>query len=286
MQKHFNISSAKDLLIPVVELDTQKKIADIVFGINTKIENNSSICHDLEALAKEIFDYWFVQFDFPDAEGKPYKSNGGKMVWSEELNREIPAGWKVCNLYDISNVIWGQCPDGKDILEKTIVSNNVIDYCSGAGDMRNGFVVDCQSKTYTNTSRRMAHKDAVLLSVAGSIGAMCFADHDISLGRAAVAFEAKSSYHNMFIYNVLKMLSYQVQNLATGSIQKVINSDHVNSMCFACDIETLNKYGEESRDIYNQLINCAQENQCLTELRDYILPLLMNGQVGIHTSAH
>ena len=83
----------------------------------------------------------------------------------------------------------------------------------------------------------MAHRNAILLSVAGSIGAICVTDHDISLGRAAVAFESKDIIDNMFIINVLKMLSNQVQNLASGSIQKVINTDHIESMKFEYDID-------------------------------------------------
>jgi len=276
-----SVEDFPDYEVDLPDISVQNAVAQVLDDVLCKRNNNNAICAELEAMAKLLYDYWFVQFDFPDENGKPYKSSSGKMVWNEDLKREIPEGWKVGTLHAISKVVWGQCPDGKDILDKAINREDVIEYCSGAGDMRNGFIVDCQAKTYINTSRRIAHKDAVLLSVAGSIGALCVTDHDISLGRAAVAFEANKSEHSMFIFNVLTMLSNQVQKLATGSIQKVINSDHVDSMQFAYDDIVLDLYGKHTHPLYASLLNIAEENQQLTSLRDFLLPMLMNGQVKV-----
>ncbi len=281
IQKTLGLDMIRNMSFDIPSIPEQNRIVEILSKIDALIDNNIAICSNLERTAKLLYDYWFNQFDFSDSNGFPYKSSGGKMEWSNKLKREIPEGWLVGTLNDIASVVWGQCPDGKDIIDKATQGKDVIDYCSGAGDMRNGFIVDCQAKTYTSTSRRMAHKNAVLLSVAGSIGAMCIADHDISLGRAAVAFEPKDSRHNMFIYNAIKTLSYQVQHLATGSIQKVINSDHIGTMYFAYNQEILNLYGEKSWEIYKQILNCTVVNRELYSLRDFLLPMLMNGQIKI-----
>ena len=101
-----------------------------------------------------MYDYWFTQFDFPDENGKPYRASGGAMVWNEDLKREIPVDWQVKGIKDITNITWGQCPEGKYILDKATQGTDLFDYCSGAGDMKGGFLVDCQAKT--NNSKRFA----------------------------------------------------------------------------------------------------------------------------------
>jgi type I restriction enzyme S subunit len=100
-----NIFSYLDLILP--EYKQQVKIGDLLYLINSKIELNHRINAELESLAKTIYDYWFVQFDFPNADGKPYKSSGGEMVYVEELKREIPAGWRVDSLWKIANYFNG-----------------------------------------------------------------------------------------------------------------------------------------------------------------------------------
>ena len=89
-----------DFFLP--DITIQKQIGAFLFDIEQKIENNHAICSDLEGVAKLLYDYWFVQFDFPDENGKPYKSSGGKMVWNEELKREIPDGWNLTTIGDIT----------------------------------------------------------------------------------------------------------------------------------------------------------------------------------------
>ena len=91
-------------------IETQQKIAKVLSDLDAKIEVNNKINEELEAMAKTLYDYWFVQFDFPDANGKPYKSSGGKMVWNEELKREIPEGWSVGTLANIGNIVGGSTP--------------------------------------------------------------------------------------------------------------------------------------------------------------------------------
>ena len=88
--------------VPLVDISIQSDFGNLCSNIDAKIANNTSICSDLEAMAKLLYDYWFIQFDFPDENGKPYKSSGGKMVWNEKLKREIPEGWGVTTIGDIT----------------------------------------------------------------------------------------------------------------------------------------------------------------------------------------
>ncbi len=264
--------------IPFIDDNLDKeKIGALLYSIDKKIANNSKINSKLESLAKTLYDYWFLQFEFPNKEGNPYKSSGGKMVYNEQLKKEIPEGWEVLNIRDICNVTWGQCPDGKNILPLSYVGDDAILYCSGAGDMRNGLLVDCQAKT--NASRRYAYKNDILMSVAGSIGAIAICDKKISLGRAAAAFTSEEK-HLMYSYLTIAMFMNRMKSTSSGSIQKVVNDNHLNDMNFAYSEDIVDKFSA-----YNTLINMQitkeQENQELTSLRDFLLPLLMNGQVTI-----
>ena len=107
IQQHFNVHSAEEMLIFLPDITEQEKIAKTIVALNGKIENNFSVCVELEAMAKTLYDYWFTQFDFPNAVGKPYRSSGGEMEWNEQLKREIPKGWDIGNLYAIADPING-----------------------------------------------------------------------------------------------------------------------------------------------------------------------------------
>jgi type I restriction enzyme S subunit len=98
-----------------ISIHEQKKATEILAYIDEKIENNNKINTELELMAKTIYDYWFLQFEFPNDDGKPYKSSGGKMIWNEELKREIPRGWKIANLNDIASITMGTSPKGNSI---------------------------------------------------------------------------------------------------------------------------------------------------------------------------
>lgn len=198
--KHTSPEKIYDVEVTVPSIDIQQRISSLLWRIDCLIANNNKINDNLQQQAKLLYDYWFTQFDFPDENGKPYRSAGGKMVWNERLKRDIPAEWKCINIRDIASITWGQCPDGKNILHKSTIGEGLLDYCSGAGDMKGGFVVDCQAKT--DNSKRLAHKDDILVSVAGKIGDMCVVDHTISLGRAAMAYTANNYAETSFIYLV------------------------------------------------------------------------------------
>lgn len=226
-------------------------------------------------MAHATYTRWFLQFDFPNEEGKPYKSSGGKMIWNDKLKRELPEEWEVKNIKELCDITWGQCPDGNNILPLDTKENNTIKYCSGAGDMRNGLLVDCQAKT--NASKRYANKGDVLMSIAGSIGALAIVDEKISLGRAAMAFSPKKCT-KLFAYLTIKSLVDRIKQVASGSIQKVINDNHIDDMNIPYN-ETVFKMFEKYNRVIEEEIILSKESQMLTSLRNVLLPLLINGQL-------
>ena len=228
---------------------------------------------------QQIYDYWFIQYDFPSDNGTPYRSSGLPMQWDDKVKHNIPTDWKVINIREITSITWGQCPEGRNILPKSVEYENLIDYCSGAGDMKGGFIVDCQAKT--NDSRRYAYKNDILVSVAGKIGDMCVVDHTISLGRAAMAFTANSECELPYIYMTLKSLNKKMTTISSGSIQKVINNDNVDDFNFAYSPEIAKQFSKFAVPIFNSLMNIGHENRDLVQFRNWLLPLLMNGQATI-----
>ena len=201
------------------------------------------------------------------------------MVWNEKLKRDIPAEWICQNIRNLTSITWGQCPDGKNILSKSDNKGNLMDYCSGAGDMKGGFLVDCQAKT--DNSKRFAYENDILVSIAGKIGDMCVVDHPISLGRATIAFSANNHYELTYIYLTLKMLNKKMTTISTGSIQKVINNDHIDEFNFPYNEDIVAKFGELTLNIFDELKQISKENKELIKLRDWLLPMLTNGQATI-----
>ena len=270
-----NLLNDIDVQIP----DDYEKKTYILQQIDEKILLNQKINDNLQRQLKTLYDYWFTQFDFPDESGRPYRSSGGKMVYNPTLRREIPVGWESVNIREITSITWGQCPDGENILPVLSKGDGVIDYCSGAGDMKGGFLVDCQAKT--NDSRRNAHENDILVSVAGKIGDMCFVDHTISLGRAAMAYTVMNTDEIPYVYLTLKSLNKKMMMVSSGSIQKVINNTNVDDFNFAYDKKVIQEFSVFSNPIFKELVRIARENKKLTELRDWLLPLLMNGQATV-----
>lgn len=274
--RHTSPEKIKDCVAPIPSVDYQRKIGNILYEIDRQIERNNLMVKKLQVLTQSIYSYWFNQFEFPNEEGKPYKSSGGEMIWNEELKREIPKDWSINTVKNYCNITWGQCPDGINILPLSYNDENTFLYCSGAGDMRNGIVVDCQAKT--NASKRLAHKNDILMSIAGSIGALCICDKTISLGRAAVAFTQKEN-QSLLTYQLINVFATRMKSVSSGSIQKVINDNHLNDIKFAFSKEIFELYTSKFNSILEVIINFEHKNKELVHLKEKMLPLLINGQL-------
>ncbi len=278
-QRTVTLDTLRNIEICLPNKDIQDKTVEVLALIDDKIERNNEINDNLEQQAKLLYNYWFTQFDFPDENGKPYRSSGGQMVWNDTLKREIPLGWEAYNIKQLTTITWGQCPDGANILPIDTIEDDVLDYCSGAGDMKNGFVVKCKAKT--NGSKRLSKANDILVSIAGKIGDMCVVDHTISLGRAAMAFSANNPNEHLYLYITLSLLNKKMTTISSGSIQKVINSNHIDEFNFAYNQQIVKKWSSKYNLIFSQLISLSQENERLITFRDWLLPMLMNGQATV-----
>jgi len=266
----------KQIKIPLPPLETQQKIAAFLSLLDSKIELNNHINSELDALTRTLFDYWFVQFDFPDANGKPYKSSGGKLVWNESIKREIPVQWEVVGLSDIANITMGQSPLGNSFNDK---KNGMIFY-QGCTDFGNRFPLVRQ---YTTEPTRFAKEGNILLSVRAPVGALNIANENCCIGRGLAALNSKDdciTYLFGVMTNLKQIFDRRDKDGTTfGSITK---DDLFSLKVVKPKKEIMKQYHEINRPIFEKQNKLEIENRQLSELRDWLLPMLMNGQVRVN----
>ena len=264
-----------DVDVPVPDLDTQQKLAKILSEIDLKIISNTRICVELEAMAKTLYDYWFTQFDFPNAEGKPYCSSGGEMVWNDQLKRKIPKGWSAGQLSDIANITMGQSPSGDTYNEN---GSGTIFY-QGCTDFGTRFPVP---RVYTSAPTRFAKAGDILMSVRAPVGTLNIAMEDCCIGRGLAALNSKfgSQLHLLYTLSGFKQL-FDVMD-GNGTTFGSITKDTLFEMKVVIPRRDQIKSFEEMVQPIEQKIRVAeQENRELTKLRDWLLPVLMNGQATV-----
>ena len=254
--------------------DAQEKIGSFIININEKITNNDAICADLEGMAKLLYDYWFVQFDFPDENGKPYKSSGGKMVWNEELKREIPEGWEVVSLGTQFSITMGTSPEGKSINE----NEEGVPFYQGKTDF--GFRFPAV-RTYTTTPIRYAYRGDTLLSVRAPVGALNRAIETCCIGRGVASIHA-DEFPSYAYYTSLSLRPRFEKYNGDGTTFGCIGRDDLFAIpSVKPERSLIEKFEKITRQIDAKIENAEMENAELASLRDFLLPMLMNGQVKV-----
>ncbi|MDM3847236.1 MAG: restriction endonuclease subunit S [Aphanizomenon gracile PMC638.10] len=272
-----------EFAIPNFSPKIQEKIAAVLSSLDDKIELNNRINSELENLAKTIYDYWFVQFDFPDENGKPYKSSGGKMVYNQELKREIPAGWEVKKLSyfcdKIGDGIHGT-PKYVDISDYSFINGN---------NLNNGFIVidnDTKKVSFDEYEKYFIELNdgTILLSINGTLGNLAiYTGEKVMLGKSAAYINCKTKYRPYcYQFFTLEHIQKKLWNIATGSTIKNLSLESLKNILIPFPGGNLiEKYYELTKLLDDKRINIFIQNQQLTQLRDWLLPMLMNGQITI-----
>ena len=274
-----NALKISDFLIP--DFEEQKKIANILSAIDDKISLNNQINQELEAMAKTLYDYWFVQFDFPDENGKPYKSSGGKMVYNDQLKREIPEGWGVKRLGEICNPT-----SGYPFASNTYVQDGKFKIYTIKNVQDNG-ILPITDNTLDTLPANLPEKcilgpGDMLMSLTGNVGrvGIVFEDNAL-LNQRVLKIESK---YKAFIFQFLKdpRTRSLLENTATGTSQKNLSPKDVMDISIIFPgFNVLIEFEQISNEILLQITSNNQQNQELTQLRDWLLPMLMNGQVKV-----
>ncbi len=260
------------------EKPEQERVANVLSAIEEKIELNNRINAELEAMAKTLYDYWFVQFEFPDANGKPYKTSGGKMVYNSTLKREIPEGWCDKTLSQIANITMGQSPEGRSYNDEGV---GTIFY-QGSTDF--GWLFPT-TRQYTTAPSRMAKKGDILLSVRAPVGDMNIANTDCCIGRGLAALNSKTGSDGFLFYVMKYFKQIFDRRNSEGTTFGSITKNDLHSLTLAYPTPDLLKKYDDVVTNYNKMIfERSLENKELVSLRDWLLPMLMNGQVTVTSS--
>jgi len=267
-------------------MSIQRQIGKTLSALDRKIVLNKQINDNLETMAKQLYDYWFVQFDFPNEEGKPYKSSGGAMVWNENLKREIPQGWVVEKMGKCTNVLLGGTPDTND--------NSL--WGNGYNWLNSGEVAEFPIlKSEKNITPKGLEKSATVLAPKGSVtlsitrhlrpSILCI---DACINQSVVAILENDKVSKEYIYPLLNRDIPRLMSLRTGAQQPHINKETVEAInVILPPANIMGAYINIAESIYNAIFNNAKEVEELTKQRDELLPLLMNGQASVnyHLSA-
>lgn len=260
----FDLLSEYKFRIP--QLSEQKRIAETLSLLDQKIAINTRMNAELEAMAKQLYDYWFVQFDFPDENGKPYKSSGGKMVYNPILKREIPAGWEVGSVSDYAKIFTGK----KDV-SKVTPGEYLFFSCAPDPIPSNEYIYD---------------GELVLVSGNGSYtGRVSYYNGKCDLYQRTYGCALKNEFKDCFPWFYYYMKNY-FQPLYTGgkhgsAIPYIVLSDLADSI-IVVNRETMHLFSNTIRSLFNyQFKNYYDTKLYLTHLRDSLLPMLMNGQVTV-----
>ena len=260
---------------PMKSLKTQKKIADVLSTLDAKIDLNNRINAELESLARTIYDYWFLQFDFPGADGRPYRSSGGEMKLDVETGWMIPKNWDIRSLADIANITMGQSPPGASL---NLDKNGTVFY-QGCTDFTDRFPVN---RLFTTEPKRMAVAGDILLSVRAPVGTLNIANEDCCIGRGVAALSSKTG-HDDFLFYVLSYLKtvFDRRNTDGTTFGSITKADLHSLKVVVPPIEVLDNFRSLVNSGSEMINNNSYESRHLSALRDWLLPLLMSGEVVV-----
>ena len=277
-----SVEALNSFPVPMIPLRNQERIGEIFSALDKKIELNRRINQNLEAMAKQFYDYWFVQFDFPNEEGKPYKSSGGKMVWNEKLKRNIPVGWHCGNLFEIAvftNGLACQKFRPKDDEESLPVIK--------IREMHDGISDDTEEVTSNIPESVKVYNGDVLFSWSASLEVMLWAYGLGGLNQHIFKVTSANDFPKSFYY--FQLLDYIDVFKKVAEARKTtmghITQDHLQQSTIAIpdnkDIAV--RFEELISPIFEQVVKLHEEISYLIKQRDELLPLLMNGQVSVNS---
>ena len=284
VQKALTIDFLKTVKITLPSLDNQRKLISVLKSIDKKLKTNNQINQELEAMAKTLYDYWFVQFDFPDQNGTPYKSSGGKMVYHPELKREIPEGWGVEKLGELAQfkngINYEKTSSGSEkvkIINVRNISSSTI--FINQTDLDEIFLENDKSTNF------IVNEGMILITRSGIPGATRLVSEleaKTVYSGFIIASEVNDLIYKNLIFYYLKHVEEVLKNQSAGTIMKNISQSVLTDMTVSLPPQNvLLKFNSIVDNLLEQMKNVQRQNQELTQLRDWLLPMLMNGQVKV-----
>ena len=299
-QPYLSLGGLRSLPILVPPSDESKEfIVNVLSTLDAKIDLNRRINAELEAMAKLLYDYWFVQFDFPisaaqatamgrpDLKGKPYRASGGKMVYNEKLKREIPEGWGGGNILAVSRLGGGATPSK----ERTDFWDGNIPFFTPTDAKAEPFCLDTEDHItelgLQNSATRIYEKGTVFITARGSVGKAMIISSSMAMNQSCYALNPIDGISPPFLYfHVLSLMDY-LRTKSSGSIFKsIVTNDITFTPAVGPPQEVVTRFSKVAVPVFEQILVNQKQTQHLTQLRDWLLPMLMNGQVTVGDSAN
>jgi type I restriction enzyme S subunit len=278
-----NRNELHEMAVPAIEDTTQqKRVAAVLTALDDKIECNNRISSELEAMAKTLYDYWFVQFEFPNTKGKPYKSSCGKMIYDPALRREIPESWKGASILTVAHVLGGGTPTKKkpeywhgDIpfftptdADGALFKFSTTDYITEEG--------------LRKSSTKLFEKNTILITARGSVGKLVVAGVDMAMNQSCYALKAKPGLSYSYLFFLAKELIHHLKVKSSGSVfNSIVSNDIELTNLVIPNGPIIEKFASKVEPMFERIASSTQESQQLAQLRDWLLPMLMNGQVSV-----
>ena len=279
LRASFNEAMFSYLAIMLPDFETQKKIGDFLYSLEKKKQINNQINQELEAMAKTLYDYWFVQFDFPDQNGNPYKSSGGKMLYHPELKREIPEGWGVEKLSSILEI-------GRETINPMKTPKEEFKYYSiPEYDVSGSFSYELGETIKSN--KFLVEKSDLLVSKLNPwFNRVVYNLEESAISSTEfIVWKTINRFEKNFLYQVATSEGFieYCTRFATGTSNshKRVSPDIMVSFQIPFEKTYIQKFGEITDSIRTQVLQNNEQNQELIQLRDWLLPMLMNGQVKV-----
>lgn len=274
-----SIATLRNTPITIPCVTTQQAIAKVLSQLDEKIELNNKINAELENIAKTIYDYWFIQFDFPNAEGKPYKSSGGEMVYNPTLKREIPKGWTVKKMSEIVSINNIPNTDQKDNvygIDLSIMPSNTM--CLNTRNNAGNFATN---------QYKMKKYDILFGSIRPYLRKAGFAPFDGVVNGTVHSFSVinEKDYSLALLSMVSEGMFTQAITRSVGTKMPVIRSKDLLTYKLPYSDKKVALFHECVKKYWELISQNIQQNFELAELRDFLLPMLMNGQVTVEKKA-
>lgn len=233
-------------------------------------------------MAKQLYDYWFVQFNFPNEEGKPYKASGGKMVWNEKLKREIPEGWYADNICRIADILSGGTPSKQ--VDSYWQNGNIpffgpTDYMGAIFQLTTAEHITNEGLKHCASS--LFEEGVVIITARGSIGKIVVVGTPMAMNQSCYAFRSRNDEFEYLFFLTAQLIEH-LKAKGSGSVFKsIITTDIENSILSIANETTITLFTSTIRPLMNAIKENTRQIKLLTKQRDELLPLLMNGQVSV-----
>ena len=284
--KHTSPEKIYDVEVSIPDIKRQHAVSSFLWSLDSKIQSNLRICRELDDWAQVLYNYWFTQFDFPDADGKPYRSSGGAMEWNEQLKRQVPKDWDIGNLGSLGTITSGGTPSTSN---NSYYTENGIAWITPndlSGNEHKLFFAhgerDITRDGLNNSSAVLMPRGTVLFSSRAPIGYIAISENEVCSNQGFKSIVPDKGFGSVFVYYTLKRNTPAIAKQGVGTTFKEVSRDTMERFKIVLPpVSITERFEHILHPLVEKRRSLEHENMELTKLRDWLLPMLMNGQATV-----